>query len=63
MTKTTPNKTKTHQNTPNDGQNPAIRSKTYSMLYVKESRFLDILNKRDKWLHRWVGTHINISWV
>ena len=63
MTKATPNETKTHKNTPNDGQNPSIRSKTYSMLYVKESQFLDIISKGGIWIHRWVGTHITISWV
>ena len=48
MAKTSANDTKTHQTTPEDVQKIPMNSKTYIMLYVKESRFLDIHLKRGK---------------
>ena len=48
MAKTNSNDTKTYQTTPKDSQNMSMSSKIYTMLYVKESRFLDIHHKGDK---------------
>ena len=49
MTKTSANDTKTHQTTLEGGQKIPMSSKTYIMLYVTESWFLDIHQKKGKY--------------
>ena len=54
MAKTSSKDTKTYQNTPKDVQNISMISKTYTILYVKESWFLDILLNVWILLHGWL---------